>query len=163
METNKLILDVYTHPVSRNPHHSSSPRVILLYLILILGLVTTNASAKEGKSGFEKKGNLGGPASVGGLLEEDDAVKEPALRMPFFDDLLGPWFDYKGKLSEEHGLQVGAAYTYLYQSASDAPAGAEDDAGMGIIRLFGRWELLGRGTNNTGTLVFSGTSPRTPF
>ncbi len=113
------------------------------------------APARKGRSGYGDAPDLGGPASVGGLLEEDDVVKEPALRFPSIDKALSPWFEWKRGLNEKYGLQFGAAYTATYQSASDAPEGAEEEAASGIFRVFGRWALLGRGSKNTGTLVFS--------
>jgi porin len=111
---------------------------------------------RQGKAGYGKGVNLGGPTSTEAQLEEADEVSTPAFRFPWFDDHLQPWFDFKAKLNEEHGLQLGFAYNYLYQNASDVLPGNEDEAGLGVIRIFGRWTLMGRGTENTGTLVFSG-------
>ncbi len=133
-----------------------------MLIVLSIGFVMAGmafaeeAPVRKGKSGYGDTPNIGGPASVGGLLEEDDVVKEPALRFPSLDKALKPWFDWKKGLNEKYGLQIGAAYTALYQSADDVPTGAEDEAAVGIVRLFGRWNLLGRGSKNTGTLVFSG-------
>jgi porin len=110
---------------------------------------------RQGKAGYGKRPRLGGPSSVQAMLEEDDETKDPAFRLPFFDNMLKPWFDFKSKVNERIGLQFGVNYTALYQNATDAPSGAEDDAAVGIARLFGRWQLLGRDTKNTGTLVFS--------
>jgi porin len=130
--------------------------ILLAFGLLWSVAIAEEGPAREGKSGYGDAPDLGGPASVGGLLEEDDALKKPALRFALFDEFLLPWFDFKASLNEEYGLQLGAAYTTLYQSASDVPSGAEDEAAVGIFRVFGRWALLGRGSKNTGTLVFSG-------
>lgn len=107
------------------------------------------------KSGFTHTAQLGGPSSVTAQLQEDDEIKESVLRLSWFDAALQPWFDFKGRLNEKAGLQLGANYTALYQAASDAPDGAEDTAASGIARIFGKWTLLGRDGENPGKLVFS--------
>ncbi len=136
-------------------------RWLQILLIISIGSILAGAAfaedaqVKKGKSGYGDAPDIGGPASTGGLLEDDDVIKEPAFRFPSIDKTLSPWFEWKRGLNDRYGLQTGAAYTTLYQSASDVPAGAEDEAAVGIFRVFGRWTLLGRGTKNTGTLVFS--------
>jgi len=50
-------------------------------LILVLSIVLAGpafaeeAAVRKGKSGYGDAPDIGGPASVGGLLEEDDVVK----------------------------------------------------------------------------------------
>ena len=104
-------------------------------------------------SGSVRTTGLGGPASVGGQLEEDSRPKAPAIRFPTIDRFLQPWFDWKTRLSEEHGFQLGLDYSALYQKASSTLT-TEDKAASGAFRVFGRWTMLGRDTNNPGTLVF---------
>ncbi|MCP4259961.1 MAG: hypothetical protein GY774_20970 [Planctomycetes bacterium] len=130
--------------------------IVSIGFLLACTAFAEDTPERKGKSGYGDAPDIGGPASVGGLLAEDDVVKEPALRFPSLDKALKPWFEWKRGLNEKYGLQIGAAYTALYQSADDVPAGAEDEAALGIFRVFGKWEMLGRGTENTGTLVFSG-------
>ncbi|MEZ5591979.1 MAG: carbohydrate porin [Gammaproteobacteria bacterium] len=113
------------------------------------------AQSVQTRAGYEADPGFAGPSATTSQLAEDDAPKEPALRFPAFDSTLQPWFDWKRGLNEDYGLQLGVAYTSLYQAASDVLVGAEDDAGSGIFRLSGRWKLLNRGSNNTGALVFS--------
>ncbi len=132
-----------------------------IYLIYVLTLALTvpvamAAEGKKGKSSYgSDPGGFGGPGSTGEQLAEDDAVKEPALRFPAFDRAFESWFNWKRKFNEEYGLQLGVAYTALYQAANEAPDGAEDAAGSGIFRLSGWWTLLNRDSKNTGSLVFS--------
>lgn len=116
--------------------------------------VVTAGTTGERKSGYEKgRPRLGGPTSVPSQLEEDDLVKKPAVRFPSIDKALQPWFDWKKEINEKYNLQIGLDYVSLYQGASDSLTG-EDNAASGIFRLFGRWNLLGRGTQNPGSLVF---------
>jgi porin len=129
--------------------------IVTIAFVMVGTAFAEESPVKKGKSGYGDAPDIGGPASTGGLLAEDDAVKEPALRFPSIDKALSPWFEWKKGLNERYGLQMGAAYTALYQSTSDVPDGAEDEAALGIFRVFGRWTMLGRGSKNTGTLVFS--------
>jgi porin len=105
------------------------------------------------KSGYQDRPGIGGPASVGAQLEEDDELKEPAIRIPAIDDFLKPWFDWKKRLNEQYGFQLGLDYNTLYQKASETLTD-EDKAASWALRLFGRWTLLNRDTKDTGTLVF---------
>ena len=42
----------------------------------------------------------------------------------------------------------------FYQVATDSLG--EHDAASGLVRVYGQWELLGRGSENPGLLVFKG-------
>jgi porin len=129
--------------------------VALLMLFVFVGSVVTAQEKEKGKAGYDNDPRMSGPGSTSSQLEEDDKAKTTLLRMPWFDEHLQPWFDFKSDLREKSGLQVGAAYNALYQTMSDVPDGAEDSAGSGIFRIFGRWELVGKESGNTGALVFS--------
>ena len=63
-----------------------------------------------------------------------------------------PWFDWKASVTERTGISFGLDYSALYL-ASNNDAGNANAAG-GMVRFFGSWDLLGRGTKNTGTLLF---------
>ena len=109
----------------------------------------------EHKSGYESnRGPIGGPNSVPAQLGIDDLVKKSAARLRFLDKLLQPWFDWKRKINEQYGLQLGADYSVLYQGASESLTG-ESNAFSGVFRIFGEWNLVGRGTKNPGSLVFN--------
>ncbi|MEM7192937.1 MAG: carbohydrate porin, partial [Pseudomonadota bacterium] len=51
------------------------------------------------------------------------------------------------------GLQVGLDYQAVYQSATDSLTD-QSQASSGSVRTFGKWQLLGRDTDNSGSLVF---------
>ena len=133
-------------------------RSALTFIFLLLCSTFVHAQQEEQlqtKSGFQKdKGGFGGPTSVGEQLREDDELKEPAFRFRKFREFFTPWFNWKKDLNEKHSFQLGLDYNALYQGASDALPNNEDNAASGALRLFGRWTLVGRGTKNTGTLVF---------
>jgi len=51
------------------------------------------------------------------------------------------------------GLRLNFAYTMLFQQATGGPG--QRNGGAGDIDFMAAWTLLGRGTQNTGTLVFT--------
>ena len=95
----------------------------LLRVTTCLGLTGAVAFARDTtppveRTRFSGGGPFAGPAATMPLLAEDDAPKEPALRFPWIDETLGPWFDFKSTLNQERGLQVGVAYTYSIKPSS---------------------------------------------
>ncbi|MHC4939395.1 MAG: carbohydrate porin [Planctomycetota bacterium] len=104
------------------------------------------------KSHYEDVPDFGGPNSVGVQLKEDDFFKRPPFRFPVLDRALEPWFAWKGRLNERTGFAFSPDYTVVYLVADQSPG--EDQAAGGLARLFGSWTPVGRGTANTGSLVF---------
>lgn len=104
------------------------------------------------KSGYGDVPQFGGPGSVGSALRGDDEVKESLLRLKFFDGLFKPWLEFKNKVNKKVGLSFGTDYTAIYQVATESPG--EDDTAGGIWRVFGNWTLVGRESDNSGSLVF---------
>jgi len=94
---------------------------------------------------------FGGPASVGGQLAEDATVA-PEYRCQECQDSVAPWYEFKSRVSEDHGLQFGLDETILYQGVGVSPG--SNHAASGIFRFFGQLELLGRGTADSGSVVF---------
>jgi porin len=109
----------------------------------------TSAAVAERKEGSKKgqssqdSGHFGGPASVDGQLRRDTEAKPTISRS---------YFEFKKNLETEHGLRFGIDYNALYQYANRSLG--EDDAAGGVLRLFGNWGLLNRGSENNGTLVW---------
>ena len=116
-----------------------------------------SASSGQGKqnhvqiSGYGDVPQFGGPGSVGATLREDDL--ELGYRTEGLQNFLKPYFDWKARVNEKHGLAFSFDYTALYQGANES-AGNEDDAAGGIFRFFGSWTMLNRGSANTGSLVY---------
>ena len=138
----------------------------LVFVFLVSGLVQplaaqqteqqsdTSAVKQEVKykSGYQDVPAFGGPGSVGFDLKEADEQKEPFLRFPQIDEALKPWFGFKKGIHDEYGLSYSLDYQTLYQWVNTSPGA--DDAASGIFRFYGSWTLLGRGTKNTGSLVY---------
>jgi hypothetical protein len=55
-----------------------------------------------------------------------------------------PWFDWKAQVAEQTGISFGIDYSALYLASNNDAGNA--NAGGGMVRLFGSWDLLGRGT-----------------
>jgi porin len=72
----------------------------------------------------------------------------PALDAPFNQIL-----DWTRALDEKTALRIGAAYTMIFQQASGGPGRRE--GASGDFDIFGAWTPIGRGTPNSGQLVFS--------
>lgn len=96
---------------------------------------------------------FGGPSSVAGQLAEDANIA-PQYRLQRLHDHFQPWFGFKSQLNDDIGLQFNVDESILYQAASNSLG--ESDAASGLVRFYGQWELLGRGTKDPGMLVFRG-------
>lgn len=90
----------------------------------------------------------GGPDAVKNLLADEAEAK-----LGFFQrDSLEGWKTWKETVDERFGLNFGLDYSFLAYAASDAVG--KDNASSGAARLYGTWNFLGRGTEDTGGLVF---------
>jgi porin len=92
---------------------------------------------------------VAGPGSVTATLESDGQDQDSVLDV----DLQQSWSDWKASIKDRMGLDFGLDYIALGYVASESLG--EDTAATGVFRIFGEWELTGRGTENTGTLLFS--------
>jgi porin len=125
------------------------------FAIVLLGagivVVPPAASAQEADQAQDTTRahpSLAGPDQVDNQLASDARPKEPLVSFGFLDG----YFAFKDRLKENSGFGFGIDYTAAYFGAS---AGLEaDNAGSGILRLFGSWELVGRGTENAGVFVY---------
>lgn len=80
---------------------------------------------------------LGGPNSI------------PADLDALLDDDNAPLFE---RLEPDYGLSITADYATMFQSADKVLSG--DKNGMsGVLRLYGSWTIVGRGTPDTGSII----------
>jgi porin len=110
------------------------------------------STEEETQSGYEDIAEFGGPESVGTQLKENDAVREARYRFDGLQRTLGPYFDWKRRVKEEHGVAFGTSLYLLYQKASDALPGEEDDALGHIFRYQGTWNIFQRDNGNSGRI-----------
>jgi porin len=94
--------------------------------------------------------NFGGPNATENIIEEDAKITGALIKKR----ITQPWFDWKAKMQEEHGFSIGVDYTALGLTSSEKGASGDDNAASGMVRIFGSWDLVGRGTKNTGALVY---------
>lgn len=107
------------------------------------------------RSGYAKKSQLEGRTTVESELEEEDRINDPLLAFQSLDDLFKPWFDFKQSVNEQNSFRFGIYYNALYQTANKTLAGREDTGALGIIRFNGAWDIVGRGSKDTGTIYFN--------
>ena len=114
----------------------------------------TNLKYKiESRSGYtENKVGTGGRASVTKQLYLDDIFVPDHLRFPEFDKLLHPYYEWKRDVRDKHDLQLGTDYTSLFQNASESLSDSTSAAG-GVYRLYGAWQALNKGKDNSGSLI----------
>ena len=113
---------------------------ILLTSLVVMIIHTTQVQAA----------NFGGPDAVENTIA-DDAATVPSM---VEERLLGPWFKWKQELQDDTGFSFGLDYTPLYLKSSADGFSGEDKASSGMLRVFGAWDLVGRGTPNTGAFVW---------
>ncbi len=102
----------------------------------------SSAPPTQGRAKFS------GPDSVDRQLEEDAKPGQPL----FQPDFLQSYFDLKGNLKEKTGLNFGVDYSGVYLWASESLNHGQ--AGGGMVRLYGTWDLVGRNSENTGTFIY---------
>jgi len=118
---------------------------VTVIIFLCLTASATSLLAEEGRGAA-----FGGPDAVENLIE-DDARKTGAL---IKERITQPWFDWKEKVQKERGLSLGIDYSAVYLNSSEMGASGNDDASAGMVRFFGSWDLVGRGTKDTGALIW---------
>lgn len=114
----------------------------------------TDASGNgDSQSGYEDIAEFGGPESVGTRLKENDAERDSRYRFDGLQRTLGPYFDWKREVKEDHSVSFGSSLYLLYQKASDSLPGQEDDALGHIFRYQGAWNLFQRDNGNSGRIA----------
>jgi porin len=109
-----------------------------------VGSISGNLAAQETGDTADRDPQWGGPNAVENQLRDDAAVDRPTL--------FERYFDWKTELTETHGFSFSVDYSAVYFGANQSPG--EDRASGGMIRFFGTWNLVGRGTKNTGAFIW---------
>ena len=111
--------------------------------------ISVNTNAQEPEDDKKKDGSgFAGPDQVERQLQKDNETKESFFEL----DFLKPYFDFKKNLKEKSGFNYGLDYTAAYFSANKSLG--ESSAASGMVRLYGSWDLIGKGDENTGALNF---------
>ena len=115
----------------------------LLIGLIIAGSVVMSADAQESENTASEEPRWGGPNAVENQLREDAQVDRPTL--------FERWFEWKDGLTEKHGFSFGVDYSAVGLGSDSSPG--DDRSAGGMIRFYGTWDLVGRGTKNTGAFV----------
>lgn len=115
---------------------------------------TTSTNRSDSfRSGFSRLPSFGGPDAPQVRLRTDDQVS-PTSRLPFLDQLSEPWFDWKRRLNDRNGIELGGYYMNVYQGANQSLTDINDAYG-GKFRLTSIWVPGKRKTGNYGRLAFT--------
>jgi len=114
----------------------------------------TASSVRSSQSGYEDIPEFGGPESVGTRLKENDAERESINEFDGIQRGLAPYFDWKRRVNEDHGVSFGTSLYLLFQKASDSLPGQDDDALGHIFRYQGTWTPFGHANGNTGRIAW---------
>ena len=131
--------------------------LVCLLMLVVLWAPSAMAQSSETKTRPDAteasdQGNvsiLEGPSSVGGQLDKDRKAKGAFYPLPRLSER---YFRFKNRVEEEYGFSFGFDYNALFQAASDSLR--EDKAAGGVFRAYGQWTLVGKDSENTGTLIY---------
>jgi len=116
-----------------------------VWLALVLPfLLTTGAQATKRTNSF------GSPDAVDNQIAEDATPKNAVIEKR----LAQSWFDWKAGMQKNHGFSLGIDYSTVFLSSSEAGLSGEDAASSGMLRIYGSWDLVGRGSSSAGGLVW---------
>ena len=125
--------------------------VLLLVFTPLLASAAESSGAEQFQSGYEDISTFGGPESVDNQVRNADVRRDPTFTPEGFERFWDDYFDWKAGLKDRHGFSTGTTLYLLYQRADESLNDDKDGAGA-IFRWQGNWELLGRGTSDTGRL-----------
>jgi porin len=111
--------------------------------LLALTFVSASLFAQD-----EERPSLGSSEQVDNRLALDELITHEIFELSF----LNPYFDFKKGLKEKHGFSFGVDYSTLYFGTNSKMG--DKSAGSGMVRLYGSWDLVGRKSGNTGSLVY---------
>ncbi len=127
--------------------------ICFVFAVLLLITVGRAGTAQEAQAPEDDGGSttqqFGGPGSVPGQLADDARLSESITDQA----ILQGYFDWKGSVREEYGLNFSSDYTMGLVGASNTLR-EEDSFAGGAARFYGTWDLTGRESGNTGSFVF---------
>lgn len=114
--------------------------------LLLLTLQAVLASAAQASS----TANIAVPSNLS-TDEVENQIEMDKNANPLYESkLLAPIHDWKSGVSERTGFNWSVDYSALAMGVSGSPG--ESDASSGVVRFFGFWDLVNRGTPNKGSL-----------
>lgn len=89
-----------------------------------------------------------GPAAPTSQVEADQETKENLLDL----HILERWDAWKDPVYDRIGLKYGIDYNSLGYVSTSSPG--DIGAASGVVRLYGSWDFFGRGTDDTGGVIY---------
>ena len=112
-----------------------------VFLLVILG-IAAQATESEIESGNNQ---LLSPDEVQNQIAQDQKIN------PLYESkLFAPIKNWRNSIAEKTGFNWSLDYSAFFVGVSDGPG--EDNASSGMVRFFGYWDLVNRGTPNKGSL-----------
>ena len=125
------------------------PRCLFLAALLLVTASQAGMAQEAQTPADTVRQQFGGPNSVPGQLADDARLEESLTGRTLFEG----YFYWKDGLREKYGLDFSLDYTTGITGATNTLH--EDDVfAGGAVRFFGRWDLVGRSSGNTGTFVW---------
>ena len=106
----------------------------------------------KSQSGYEDLPEFGGPESVTKSLKRDNETRESKFQFDNLQRGLRPYFDWKRRMKDEHGVSLGFQFYALYQDASSSLPGNDSNAFGNIFRFFGNWTVFEKDNGNLGRI-----------
>jgi len=123
-------------------------RTVYLFLTVIMLLFFAQSSFAQNNPDTTQL-QFGGPGSVTGQQIEDAKPKATLFDV----DIMQGYYDWKDRLKKNSGFSYTVDYTSGLFTATNT-LNEENTFASGAIRFFSSWDLVGRGTKNTGTFIF---------
>jgi porin len=83
--------------------------------------------------------------------EVENQIKMDRETNPLYESkLLSPIHEWKNGVAERTGFNWSLDYSSVFMGVDGSPG--EDQASGGMVRFFGYWDLVNRGTANKGSL-----------
>ena len=136
-------------------------RLVLVVLLSLLSVEGIPAFAEDApvtpeevssRSGYENVRSVGGPNSVNSALRRHDSAKDSFFRLRGLESRVGPYYRFKRRMLDRHGLAFGMDFNVLYQGASASLRSRESSGG--VFRFYGHWTACGSGTATKSEILF---------
>jgi porin len=128
-------------------------------VVMALAISAANVAAQESEAPTEPESAeesardqrlVGGPDQVDNLLLLDLLGSGFLTEFEFLDG----WNGWKTRLREDHGFSFGIDYSTVLLTGNNSLPDQPGNASGGMVRFYGSWEVVGRGTDNAGAFVW---------
>jgi porin len=126
-----------------------TPWMLMAMVVLLWSVQPCFGQSSETSSGDQGRRNLKGPSDVQNRIVLDRLSEDTLFELEFMQ----PYHEWKEQILEKYKYTYALDYYPIYMKATDNLPGKEDEAGSGVVRFSGFWQLYG-GSDSTGTLIY---------